>query len=567
MIHQVSDLCQTERDKAVFAAGGLCVLGGFGTISPVRKATSTAAKSSPRHALHHDIFWAVIQEVCMATGSTVITGGLVLAAGTDQAMPADLLLQDDRIAAIAPNGSVTSESTRRIDASNRLIIPGLINAHTHGHGGLAKGSGDRWSLETLLNAGPWLNGSRTDDDRYLSTLLAAVEMLRKGCTACYDLAAMLPVPSVAGLNSMAQAYADVGLRAVIAPMIADRSFYQAIPGLLEAFPAEQRAVAEAMLTAPGESTLTAIRDTVTSWPHASDRIRLGIAPTIPLHCTDAFMCGCRDLAVEYGMPLQTHLAESSVQRTAALQRYGTTLTHHLDKLGVLGPRFSAAHAIWIDAEEIDLIAARGGAIAHNPGSNLRLGNGIADMRPAIARGISVGVGTDGSSSADNQNMFEAMRLAAFVSRVFDRPPEDWIGAVEALRMATEGSAAVLGMRDLIGRIAPGFKADLVFLDLDNVNLVPLNNAAQQLVNGEDGTAVRDVMIGGEYVLRDGVVTGIDWPRIVTRARDAAARLKDANAGARAAAERLAPVISQFCVGLGRCAHDLPRKLSMRNTGC
>ncbi len=484
----------------------------------------------------------------------------MLAATGGPPAPADLLLQDDLIAAIAPPGSVTSESVRRIDAPDRLIIPGLINAHTHGHGGLGKGSGDRWSLETLLNAGSWVNGGRNDDDRYLSTVLTAVEMLRKGCTACYDLAAMLPVPSVEGMNSIARAYADVGIRAVIAPMVADRSFYQAIPGLLDAFPPGLRDVAEAMRTAPGETTLTAMRAIAASWSHAEDRIRLGIAPTIPLHCSEPFLRGCRDLAAEYGLPLQTHLAESSVQRAAAIKHYGMTLTRHLDRLGVIGPRFSAAHAIWIDADEIDLIATRGGAIAHNPGSNLRLGNGIADMRPVIARGIPVGVGTDGSASADNQNMFEAMRLAAFVSRVFDRPPEDWIGAAEALRLATEGSAAVLGMADLIGRIAPGFKADLVFLDLGHVNWVPLNDAAQQLVNTEDGAAVRDVMVGGEYVLRDGVLAGIDWPRIVTRARDAADRLRHANAETRLAAERLAPVVSQFCVALGRCAHDLPRKL-------
>ena len=496
----------------------------------------------------------------MATGATVITGGLVLAAGSSQAAAADLVLQDDLIVAIAPPGDATSGSARRIDAANRLIIPGLINAHTHGHGGLAKGSGDCWSLETLLNAGPWLNGGRNDDDRYLSTLLTAIEMLRKGCTACYDLAAMLPYPSVEGLHTVARAYADAGMRAVIAPMVADRSFYQAIPGLMEAFPPELRAVAETMRTAAGETTLAAIRAAAADWPHATDRIRLGIAPTIPLHCSDGFLRGCRDLAIEYGLPLQTHLAKSSVQRAAALKQYGTTLTRHLDNLGLLGPRFSAAHAIWIDTDEIELIAARGGAIAHNPGSNLRLGNGIADMRPVIARGVPLGVGTDGSSSADNQNMFEAMRLAAFVSRVFDRPPDDWIGAVEALRLATEGSAAVLGMRDQIGRIAPGFKADLVFLDLDHVNLVPLNDAVQQLVNGEDGTAVRDVMIGGEYVLRDRELIGIDWPRIAARARAAAERLREANASARAATERLAAVVSQFCVGLGRSVHDLQRKL-------
>ena len=355
------------------------------------------------------------------------------------------MLRDDLIAAIAPPGSVTSEATRRIDASNRLIIPGLINAHTHGHGGLAKGSGDRWSLETLLNAGPWLNGGRTDDDRYLSTVLRRSRCCVRDAPPVTTSRRCCRFPRWRGCTRIARAYADVGMRAVIAPMIADRSFYQAIPGLLDAFPPDLRAVAEAMRTAPGETTLAAMRAIAASWPHAEDRIRLGIAPTIPLHCSDAFLCGCRDLATEYGMPLQTHLAESAVQRAAALKRYGTTLTRHLDRLGVIGPRFSAAHAIWIDADEIDLIAATGGAIAHNPGSNLRLGNGIADMRPVIARGIPVGVGTDGSSSSDNQNMFEAMRLAAFVSRVFDRPPEDWIGAAEALRLATEGSAAVLGM--------------------------------------------------------------------------------------------------------------------------
>jgi guanine deaminase len=494
----------------------------------------------------------------MATGDSVITGGLVLAEG--EARAADIVLHGDSIAAIVPPGTATSEAAQRIDASGRLIIPGLINAHTHGHGGLAKGAGDRWSLELLLNVGPALNGGRTDDDRYLSTLLTAVEMLRKGCTACYDLSAMLPVPTVDGLHTVARAYADAGMRAVVAPMIADRSFYQAIPGLLDEFPPELRAVAETLRTASPEAILAPIREAARDWPYASDRIRLGIAPTIPLHCSDEFMTACRDLAAEHGMPLQTHLAESPVQREGAQRRYGMTLTAHLRRLGVLSPRFSGAHAVWLDQSEIDLIAHHGGALAHNPGSNMRLGNGIADMRRAIAGGVTVGVGTDGSSSADNQNMFEAMRLAAFVSRVFDRPPEEWIGAAEALRLATEGSAAVLGMGDLIGKIAPGHKADFAFLDLDHVNLVPLNNAVQQLVNGEDGMAVRDVMVGGTFVLRDGALPGLDWPRIASQARAAAARLAEANAGTRQSVDRLAPIVNHFCVGLGRCSHTLPRRL-------
>lgn len=495
----------------------------------------------------------------MQSDRIIIAGGQVLAWGEITARPADIVLEGDRIAAIVPPGS--AEAPLSLDATRRLIIPGLVNSHTHGHGGLAKGIGDRWSLELLLNAGPWINGGRTGEDRYLSTLLTAVEMIRKGCTACYDLSAMLPMPTVEGLRDVARAYSDVGMRAVISPMIADRSFYQAFPGLLEAFPPEMRPVAEAMRTASAEAILAPIRDAARTWSFPNDQIRLGIAPTIPLHCSEAFLRGCGDLASQFGLPVQTHLAESPVQRAGALRQYGTTLTAHLERMGLLGPGFSGAHAIWIDDSEIELIATRGGTLAHNPGSNLRLGNGIADMRRAIAGGVTVGVGTDGSSSSDNQNMFEAMRLSANVSRVFDRAPEDWIGSAEALRLATEGSAAVLGMGDLIGRIAPGYKADLVFLDLEHVNLVPLNDAVNQLVNTEDGAAVRDVMVGGRFVLKDGLLPGLDWPAVVSRAKEAAARLASANTGAREAAERLAPVVSHFCLGLGRCAHDLPRKLS------
>src|ERR1700758_1946743 len=136
----------------------------------------------------------------MPTIRNVIVGGSVLLPNEPIGRRVDIVVEGDTITAIVPPG--TAIDAQRIDAANRLIIPGLINAHTHGHGGLGKGIGDRWSLELLLNAGPWINGNRSAEDRYLSTLLSAVEMLRKGCTACYDLSAMLPVPTVESLNTV-----------------------------------------------------------------------------------------------------------------------------------------------------------------------------------------------------------------------------------------------------------------------------------------------------------------------------------------------------------------------------
>ena len=488
----------------------------------------------------------------------VITGGLVLAEDAS-VQPADLILHGDTIAAITPPGTVTSDDYARIPADRRLLIPGLINAHTHAHGALSKGVADRISLELLLNAAPSFYGFRTDEDRKLSAKLNAVEMLRKGCTSCFDLALTLPGPSPDALYATAQGYAEIGIRAVIAPMIADRSFYEAIPGLLELLPPEAQAMAASLRPPAAKTTFDQIRVAATAWPFDRDRIRLGIGPTIPLHCSDAFLRECAALAAEYDLPLQTHLAESQVQREAAFQRYGMSLTHYLDSLGLLRPGVSAAHGIWLDAEELTILAARNVAIAHNPSANLRLGSGIADIRAALTHGITVGIGTDGASSSDHQNMFEAMRMAAYVSRAFARTPDHWISTTEALTMATQGSAAVLGM-EKIGRLAPGYKADIVFLDLDHINFVPLNNAVNQLVNTEDGSAVREVMIGGQFALRDGAIPGLDWQSLIRQAEGSTARLTEANAQTRATAAHLAPLIGHFCAGLG-CNTGLQRKVA------
>ena len=490
---------------------------------------------------------------------TAVRNGLVVDVERGVAERRDLLIEDAMIREVGPPGLAAPEGARVVDASRRLVLPGLVNAHMHAHGGLGRGgAGDRVNLELLLNGSPAVSGRRTLEDKYLSAALGAVEMITKGATACYDMAVELPVPTPDGIAAVAQAYADVGIRAVVAPMIADRTFYEAMPGLLEALPPDLRASAEALRLAPAERTLAAVRAALASWKPPRDRVRPALGPTIPLHCSDEFMTACRDLAKDLGLGVQMHLAESRVQAVVGQARYGRSLTAHLADLGLIGPGFTAAHAIWIDDDDIARLADAGASIAHNPGSNLRLGSGIARVRRMRTRGLNVGVGTDGASSADNLNMFEATRLASFVSRVIDDDPERWITTREALAMATRGSARALGFED-IGTLAPGYRADLVLLDLGHVNYLPVNDAINQIVHAEDATAVRSVMIDGRLVVDEGRVTTVDVARLAAQAEAAAERLRPSRAEARALADRLAPVVSQVCGALGRTPQAAPAR--------
>ncbi|MBP0446050.1 amidohydrolase family protein [Roseomonas sp. SSH11] len=489
----------------------------------------------------------------------LITGARVLSADALSAPFTDLLLDGDRIAALLPPGTAVEDAALH-DAAGRLVIPGLVNGHTHGHGGLSKGMGDKWDLALLLTHAAWIGGHRGLEDKRLATTLTAVEMLRKGCTAGYDLAFEFPGPSVEGLEAMAGAYEAVGLRAVLAPMVADLTFFQATPGLIQALPAEYQARAAAMSMARADDILSTIHAAAKSW--RGGMVRLGCAPTIPLHCSDDFLEGCRELSAEHGLPMQTHVAEARYQAGGGELRYGSTLLAHMDRLGLVNERFSVAHGVWLTDADLALLAGRGAGLSHNPGSNMRLASGIAPARAAIRAGVTVGLGTDGSGSSDNQNMFEAMRLAAFASRLWEDAGEDeWLGTAETVRLATEGSAKLLGLD--AGVIAPGKLADLVFLDLHHVNWAPFNDAANQLVFTEDGSAVREVMVGGAWKLRDGRVLGVDEAALARQAQEAADRLAGLNAGMREWSMAVAPHVACHCRALGRRFTGAKRLLEAR----
>lgn len=488
---------------------------------------------------------------------TIIRGGRLLDIDRHAAPHRDILVRGDTIAEIGEPGLAAPDGATVVDAAGRLMHPGLINGHTHSHGNLTKGTGERWTLELLLTAGPWISGNRQTEDKYLSTLIGACEMLLKGCTACYDLMAEFPTPSEEGVGAVAKAYADAGMRAVVAPMVADLSFFEAIPGLMEALPPALQKEVERLRLAPYETSLANMAAIVKGWSHDHDVIRPAVAPTIPLHCSDAFMTGCRDLAREHGLGLHSHVSESKVQAVSSLKVYGTTLTAHLDELGLLGPEFVVAHGVWLDDDDMKRLAGHGASVSHNPGSNALLGNGIADARRMLELGVNLGIGTDGAGCCDHQNMYESMRVASYVSHARGPEWQRWLKPEEIVRAATEGSARALGF-ERVGRVAPGYKADIVFLDLAAINWIPMNDPVNQLVHTEDGSSVHSVMVGGRMVVENRRVLGVDLAKLAADAERTRERLQEVNAPGKALYDRLEGVVGSFCPGLARQPYHIGR---------
>src|ERR1044071_7192681 len=300
--------------------------------------------------------------------ATIVRGGRLINAGGHRAEAADILILGDTIAEVGPPGLAAPADAVSIDATHRLMHPGLINAHTHGHGNLAKGMGDRWTLELLLAAGPWITGGRTLEDKDLTAYVGGVAMLLKGCTAAYDLTVEFPLPTVEGLEACGRAYADAGMRAVLAPMVAEFSFYEAIPGLLETMPPVLQKEVERFRLAPADATLNAMRESMHAWKFDRAQVRPAVAPTIPHHCSDDFMRNCATLAREFDVALHSHVQESKAQVMVGLKRYGKTQTAHLDDLGLLGPDFTAGHGVWLDHDDMPRLGDHGASVAHNPGS-------------------------------------------------------------------------------------------------------------------------------------------------------------------------------------------------------
>lgn len=433
----------------------------------------------------------------------------------------DILVKGSQIAAIGPALAAPPDA-RIIDATGKLIMPGLVNAHMHSSEMLLRGRYERMPLETwLLFAYPFL----MDDPvslrlLFLRSQLLAIESIRAGVTTVCDDFFDPPRADLERLATVFRAYGEAGLRANVSSGIMNVAPLDAVPNGHAIVPPDLAKLLDFGPPLP----FHAYRDfaeTVFRDLHDSHegRLRFMLAPSAPQRCTPDFYVGCYEMAVAFGVPFHTHVLETRVQRQTGLTLHGKSLIAYMHDLGVLGRNTAIAHSVWVSDADMALMGEAGVCVLHNVASNLKLGSGIAPIRRLRTAGVTVALGTDGVSSNDTASVWDLMRLAGLVHNVSDPDPQVWMTATEVLSMATIGGARSAMLDHRSGSLEPGKAADLLMLDLDTIAFTPLNDVARQLVYSENGRSIEMVMIDGTIVLESDRLTLIDEPAILAELRE------------------------------------------------
>ena len=448
----------------------------------------------------------------------LITGGRVFSEDADAHHPAvaDILVAGDRIQRIEPGlaSSVAGDlpAGRVIDARDKLVIPGFVNAHYHSHDVLLKGCFETIPLESwILKALPPSYPKRGTEEVRARTLLGAAECLHSGMTTVQDMLTIFPF-SEEHLDTVMRAYADIGIRVVFALQIGDVAGLDRVPFWRELIPEEYLKYMTASVEPFGDaSPLDVAAAQYKRLRDADSRVTWALGPTSPEFCSPALLGGLADFSAAHGLPVVTHINESKSMTLAGrmfIPEHDGSQVKYLKSVGLLGPRLCLAHSIWMLPEEIEMLAESGTNVMLNPVGNLKTRSGVAPIRQYLDAGVPIGLGCDNCSCSDAQNMFQAMKLFAGLAAVSDPEPGP-PSAADTMHIATLGGARALGMGDGIGSLAPGKKADLSILDLANPNFVPLNSAVRQLVFTEAGQSVETVIVDGRVVLRERRLKSID----------------------------------------------------------
>ncbi len=391
------------------------------------------------------------------------------------------------------------------------MLPGFVNAHYHSHDVLAKGTLEEVPLESWrLYALPPQYPPRSTEEVYARTLLGALECLRSGITTIQDMLTLYPYDE-RHMDAVMTAYREVGIRVVFALQYADRKGIETIPFWKDTFPAELHPLLSTAAEPERQLDLIGHFEETRLKPAPPPRVSWALGPSAPERCSTALMQRTIELARRYDIPVYTHIYElrgMALQARLTLPEYSGLLIRRLAEEGVLDPRLNFAHSVWLSQKEIELLGEHGAGVVLNPQGNLKMKCGIAPIRALQNAGVRIGLGCDNCSCSDAQNMFVAMKLftlLAAVSEPIPGPPQ----AITALRAATEAGAEGARLGGLIGRIAPGLKADLTLIDMRDPTFSPLNSAARQLVHIEAGRGVRHVIVDGKVVVRDRKLATID----------------------------------------------------------
>jgi 5-methylthioadenosine/S-adenosylhomocysteine deaminase len=380
------------------------------------------------------------------------------------------------------------EADEVINCTNCLIMPGLINCHSHAGMGLLRGLADDLELERWLNdyIFPIEKDQVNPEFVYLSAMLCAVEMALNGVTTFAD--------GYYFMESTARAAIQVGIRAIVGQGILDVP----TPDVPQQGMWRTRAL-EFLESCPNHDLITPA-----------------------LFCHSPYLCGpdtlkaSAELAADRSLNLFCHVAETFREVEEIRTRFGVSPVEHLHDLGVLGEKFVAVHCVHVNPHDMDLLAQTETKVVHCPESNMKLASGGAPVAEMLRRFICVGVGTDGPASNNNLDIFEEMRAAALMGKLLTSNPRA-VDARSVLRMATTGAAGVLGISEEVGSLEQGKLADVAIIDLDKIHFTPAYDIISHLIYVARGSDVRDVIVNGKAVVRDGKMVTIDESEIKFRA--------------------------------------------------
>lgn len=402
----------------------------------------------------------------------------------------DVLIEGNRIARIA-SGISAPAGAEVLDGTDKAIIPGFINTHTHASMTLFRGYGDDLPLMTWLEDYIWpVEAQMTAHDVYVGARLACLEMLRSGTTCFLDMY-MHPLET-------AKAVEEMGLRAHLSYTLFDQ-------GNAERAELDRKRSYEYF----------------DRFKEFSDRITFTLGPHAIYTVSGEQLQFCHQFAVEHNVKIHLHLSETKGEIDECVRQHGLTPVRYLEKLGILSEHLVLAHVVWIDDEEMDLLAKYNVSVVHNPASNLKLASGYAFKYEEMkSRGIRIGIGTDGCSSSNNLDMVVAMKLASFLGKGW-RFDSTACKADDIFASATSVGADILGIP--AGRVEEGVLADVCLVDLNTPELVPLNSLTSNLVYATSGSSCVDtVIVDGRILMRDKYVPGQE--AIIAEAREVARRL-------------------------------------------